>query len=328
MSNIDAARGDKLRHPSLVNFSRMGHCAPTVMKTLLDAAHVDAEWLIKLTAGLPGGIGNTGGECGGVTAPLVLLGLRAAEPEHRRLPTVVRQGQALMRHFTEQQGTIRCREIRGDARVPLRCVRVVQQAPEVYASALEEESIDLLPTEQEQAQGVLCAHWLTRDFHCAHAVFRGMSDARFASDALRAASSAFVGGTAMSGGTCSALTAGVMSLGLALGTIEDSRPRVLRMIVTMALDGDAFANSLNAFNEVMNLGHDLATWFRSEFGSTCCRELTGCNLGCKADVERYMERDGTRQCCAMAEAVARRAESMIRERRAMAATHSIDAEAH
>jgi hypothetical protein len=37
-------------------------------------SETDAQWLVKLTAGLPGGIGNTGGECGGVTAPLVLLG--------------------------------------------------------------------------------------------------------------------------------------------------------------------------------------------------------------------------------------------------------------
>jgi hypothetical protein len=60
----------------LSNLLRMGHCAPTIMQTMLDVSETDAQWLVKLTAGLPGGIGNTGGECGGVTAPLVLLGLR------------------------------------------------------------------------------------------------------------------------------------------------------------------------------------------------------------------------------------------------------------
>jgi hypothetical protein len=49
-----------LRRRSMSNLLRMGHCAPTVMQTLLDASDSEAEWLVKLTAGLPGGIGNTG----------------------------------------------------------------------------------------------------------------------------------------------------------------------------------------------------------------------------------------------------------------------------
>jgi hypothetical protein len=52
-----------LRRRSLWNLLRMGPCAPTVMQTLLDASDTEAEWLVKLTAGLPGGVGNTGAEC-------------------------------------------------------------------------------------------------------------------------------------------------------------------------------------------------------------------------------------------------------------------------
>lgn len=48
------------------------------MQTLLEASGSEAEWLVKLTAGLPGGIGNTGNECGALTASLVWLGLRNA----------------------------------------------------------------------------------------------------------------------------------------------------------------------------------------------------------------------------------------------------------
>jgi hypothetical protein len=40
------------------------------------------------------------------------------------------------------------------------------------------------------------------------------------------------------------------------------------MIGTMAAGGDAFANDLNKFNRVMNLGHELARWFRGAVGST------------------------------------------------------------
>ena len=42
------------------NLLRMGHCAPTVMQTLLDVSSTEKEWLVKLSAGMPGGIGNTG----------------------------------------------------------------------------------------------------------------------------------------------------------------------------------------------------------------------------------------------------------------------------
>ncbi|HEX6664939.1 MAG TPA: hypothetical protein VF025_14810, partial [Gaiellaceae bacterium] len=54
----------KLRKKSVGNLLRMGHCAPTVMQTVLDASASEAKWPVRLTAGLPGGIGNTRGECG------------------------------------------------------------------------------------------------------------------------------------------------------------------------------------------------------------------------------------------------------------------------
>jgi hypothetical protein len=76
----------------------MGHCAPTVMQTLLDASDVEAE-LVKLSAGLPGGIGNTGAECGGITAPLVLIGLRhARDPMQDGLPRVMPAYEVVERH--------------------------------------------------------------------------------------------------------------------------------------------------------------------------------------------------------------------------------------
>ena len=81
-------------------------------------------------------------------------------------------------------------------------------------------------------------------------------------DELDGAATAFMGGTLFEGMTCSALTAGVMALGLAFGEIEDSRPRVVRMLAMMALRRDALADDVNAFNRAMNLGHDLAAGSR------------------------------------------------------------------
>lgn len=123
---------------------------------------------------------------------------------------------------------------------------------------------------------------------------------------------AFMGGTLFTGMTCRALAAGVMALGLATGKVEDSRPRVLRMIGTMAVGGNAFADELNEFNRVMNLGHKLARWFKAEFASTQCRALTRSDFASAADVREYIERDGTAECERIGHRVAARVAEMVR----------------
>jgi hypothetical protein len=122
------------------------------------------------------------------------------------------------------------------------------------------------------------------------------------------------------GMTCSALAAGVMALGLALGEIENSHTRVARMIATMAVRGDAFADDLNAFNRVMNLGHELSVWFEAEFGSTQCRALTRCDFASTADVDEYIDRDGTADCVRLAPRVAEHVSAMV-ERSSLASHH-------
>src|SRR4030065_1307491 len=72
----DRASGREYYRFALANLIRMGHCAPTVMQSILDISSTEKEWLVRLSAGMPGGIGNTGFECGGITSPLVMLGTR------------------------------------------------------------------------------------------------------------------------------------------------------------------------------------------------------------------------------------------------------------
>ena len=297
-----------LRRRGLLNLLRMGHCEPTVMQTMLDASDTDANWLVVLTAGLPGGIANTGGECGGLTAPLVLMGLR-----HRRdevvdgLPVVVDEGHDLLQRFRGRHGTSDCREILGDGRVPLRCVGVVREAPQMCAQCLAAGGRHTIAPERRAAYRDLYAHWQQRGFHCADAVLTELD----APAELNGAATAFMGGTLFEGMTCSALTAGVMALGLRFGEIEDSRRKVARMLATMALGGDAIADDLNAFNHAVNLGHDLAAWFETEFGSTQCRALTGCDFATADGVRAYVEHDGTTECARIARLVAERVADMV-----------------
>jgi C_GCAxxG_C_C family probable redox protein len=318
---LDAGAGTarRLRRRGLANLLRKGHCAPSVMQAVLDVSGTDAEWLVKLTAGLPGGIGNTGCECGGVTAPLLLLGLRhGLEAKGGALPIVVEKGQELLCCAAALHGSVSCSEIRGTQRVPLRCVGVVRQAPVLCARVACSDGDGTIPAEQRAAYETLCAHWTAAEFHCAHAVFRALEDTVPVTPELLDATAGFMAGTAFAGMTCSALTAGVLALGLARGEIEDSRRRVLRMIGTMAVGGNAFADSLNAFNRSMNRGHRLARWFAAQHGSTQCRAITRCDFATAEGVQRYIDGGGTARCRALAESVAERVRGMIRPERAPA----------
>ena len=310
-----------LRRRSVGNLLRMGHCAPTVMKTLLDVSGSTERWPVLLTAGLPGGIGNMGGECGGITAPLVLLGLEHGRDEtDDGLPVVVDAGHDLLARFADAQGTTQCREIRGTSRVPLRCIGVVREAPVTCAACIGAPAAGAVAPEARVAYQRLYEHWKQRGFHCADAVLSESGNSLAPDEELRDAVTAFMGGTLFAGMTCSALTAGVMALGLALGEIENSNIRVARMIATMAVRGDAFADDLNAFNRVMNLGHELSVWFEAEFGSTQCRALTRCDFASTADVHEYIDRDGTADCARLARHVAEHVSAMV-ERSAMATQH-------
>ena len=310
--DLSAETARRLRNRGLANLLRMGHCAPSIMQAMLDVSETDAQWLVKLTAGLPGGIGNTGGECGGVTAPLVLLGLRyGQEKPVQGLPVVVYKGHDVLRRFVACQGTTACREIRGDARVPVRCIGVARQAPVLCAASIGADCTAAISPAQQEAFRRLYAHWLEQKFHCAHAVFHHLEDTIPVSEDLLNGGSGFMGGTVFTGMTCSALTAGIMVLGLMLAEIENSHLRVLRMIGTMAIRGDAFNDDLNAFSKIMNLGNRLSQWFTTEFGSTQCGAITQCDFSTTEGVQRYIDDGGTARCGAIAQSVALRVRSMI-----------------
>jgi C_GCAxxG_C_C family probable redox protein len=310
--DCSAETARRLRNRGLANVLRMGHCAPAIMQAMLDVSETDAQWLVKLVAALPGGIANTGGECGGVTAPLVLLGLRYGQEQAvQGVPAVVYKGHDLLRRFTGCQGTTACREIRDDARVPVRCIGVVRQAPVLCAESMGTDCTAAISAVQQEAFGRLYAHWLEKEFHCAHAVFSHLGDAIPVTQELLNGSSGFMGGMVFTGMTCSALTAAIMVLGLMRGEIENSHLRVLRMLGKMAVRGDAFADDVNAFNRIMNRGNRLARRFQIEFSSTQCRAITQCDFSTIEGVQRYIDGGGTARCSAMAQSVARRVLSMI-----------------
>lgn len=300
------------RNRSTGNLLRMGHCAPTVMQTMLDAAHSEEEWLVRLMAGMPGGIGNTGFECGGITSPLVLLGLRyGLGHEVQGLPLIFYKGCDLCDRFLSSHRTLLCREVRGKDRLPLRCIPVIQRSPEHLVEAIAGDSTGSIPEEKREAYCRLYAHLAENGFHCSHAVFQYLDGTIPVSQELLDAASGFLGGTLFQGRTCSAFTAGVMAVGLKIGKIENSPLRVIRMIAMMGFGGNAFDDSVNKFNKPMNTGYRISKWFRTEFGSTQCREITQCDFSSTEGVAKYVESGCVARCRMIAKKVAEKVHEVL-----------------
>ncbi len=294
----DAGFPEKGRDRGLVNLSGMGHCTAAVIQTLLDQSDTRAAWLVRLAAGLPDGIGNNGRECGGITAPLIMLGLRhAVDTARKGVPVIVYKGHDLLRRFKSSFRSPLCEEIRSHDRLPLTCINVIRRVPEFYKEALSSGCEDAISQEQIETYGLLRAYFagrgFRRGFHCSHDVLHRLRGIIPVDKQLLDAAAAFVGGTVYSGMSCSALIAGLMAMGLALCEIENGRAH-------------DFAHDLN-----MNSGHRLGEWFRSKFGSTLCSDITQSDFSKADDVERFIAEDGASVCNAIAQDVAQEARDMI-----------------
>ena len=300
------------RRRGFANLLRMGHCAPTAMRTILDVSSTDGEWLVRLSAGMPGGIGNTGHECGAVTSPLAVLGTQHGLREmDRGLPVVIDRGHAFCRDFLACQQTLQCREIRTKEGFPRQCVGPVLRSAELWRSAVDDARPDAIPEGTRAGYARLYANFAEHEFHCAQTVLSNLGYSPTGHREVFDATSAFLGGTLFTGRTCSALVAGVMAMGLKAGEIENSRLRVIRLLATMTVGGDALDDRLNKFNASMNRGNRLAKWFASEFGSTQCRKITGCDFSDPVGVSDYIDGDRITKCRAIARDVAQQVELML-----------------
>ncbi len=303
------------RQKSFANLLRMGHCAPTVMQSLVDISAPDKQWLVRFSAGMPGGIGNTGFECGGSTSSLVMLGVRhGLREEDRGLPVIFDKGHALCRRFRECHKTMFCKQIRGNERFPSHCIRTILLSPELFPEAEANNSPDTIPEGIRKCYRRIYSRMAEADFHCARAVFGQLQFAEPEYQELMDAASAFMGGTLFMGSTCSAFTAGVMALGLMDGEIENSFLRVLRMLMIYTAGGNWSEDRLNKFNTSMNRGYRLSEWFVKEFGSTQCRAITQCDFSSPSGVGQYVESDCLARCRTITARVAERVEEMRAER--------------
>jgi hypothetical protein len=282
------------------------------MQTILDISSIDKPWLVRLSAGMPGGIGNTGHECGAVTSPLVLLGTRCGLHQvEDGLPLVFHKGHALCGNFIACHKTLQCQAIRGKDRFPRHCLGPVTRAPELYLAALNGNHHPGIPPDRRADYSRLYAHLVENEFHCAQAVLRHLGYSPTKEQELFDAVAAFLGGTLFMGKTCSAFTAGVMATGLRAGEIENSYLRVMRLLAIMTAGGNAIDERLNKFNRSMNRGYRLSRWFEKEFGSTQCREVTGCDFSEASGLSDFIDGGQITRCQEIAVRVAEKVKRML-----------------
>jgi C_GCAxxG_C_C family probable redox protein len=144
LAQAGAGRGDALGRRSFSNALRRGHCAPAILETLLPADR-PCEPVLRLAGALPGGIGDSGAECGGVTAATLYLGLSLGGTDPSQIDQVIGIGQRYVERFRERNGSIDCRDIRDDRRGLMPCIRAIVTSPRLLTEAIGEWSRDRGP---------------------------------------------------------------------------------------------------------------------------------------------------------------------------------------
>ena len=167
------------RRRGAANLFRMGHCAPTRCGRSWTSLSPEKEWLVRLSAGMPGGIGNTGHECGAFTSPLAVMGLQADLRElDRGLPVIFDRGHALRDTFVACHGTLQCKEIRGNDHFPRHCIAPVLRSAELWRDELDGPRPDAIPEPRARATRGCTRTSPANDFHCAQAVLADLGYTR------------------------------------------------------------------------------------------------------------------------------------------------------
>jgi C_GCAxxG_C_C family probable redox protein len=291
-----------------LNYHRMGHCAPSVMQTLLDVNDIDDPELVRFAGAMAGGIAGPKMECGAFTAPLMFLGYQKGIPSdiNEKL-LIIRQAHSYFNEFDHNNGSTICTNIRH--RSENGCWKAISGFYNSFMNSLENPVI--LPSETEESYILLLNAFADNGFHCSHSMLDMLKRDVVLNKELYAVSWPFAGGIALLNRTCGALASGVMALSSSLAKIESSYGRVARMNKLFKEDNSrAMDNGNNEFNRAINSGTELGTWFRKEFGATSCYDICGYNFSLKKDADSYLSGNCINKCRRITEKVAEKVKNI------------------
>ena len=307
ISGYSILNDDKTR--LFLNYHRMGHCAPSIMQTLLEYNNIHNPELVKITGAMAGGIAGPEMECGALTAPLMFLGFQKGIPaDINEKLLFITQIQSYYNKFYHYNGSTICTNIRD--RHDGGCWKAISGFYNEFTSSRKNPL--KLPAEMEKSYSILLNAFNDNGFHCAHNVLERLKMSVDIKKELYDASWPFIGGIAMLNRTCGALAAGVMALSSSLARIETSFFRVQRMNKLLKENDDnAMNDDINNFNKAINAGRELGTWFRKEFRSTTCLSLCGYNFSQTKDANNYLSDGCMNHCSLIAEKVAGKVKSIL-----------------
>jgi len=297
----------KLR--TINNVRRMGHCAPSIMQTLLGINNIKDTNLVLYAGAMSGGIAGSEMECGALTAPLMFIGFR-----DNNLNTisekldVITKAQSYVNEFTSFNGTTICGTIRQGG-MPA-CMKTIRNFNKPFSKAAKSPAP--LSDEVKESYSLLLKTFDDNKFHCAHNVLNNLNGNFTITQEIIDASWVFIGGISLLNRTCDALTAGVLALSSATARIENSYSRVARMNRLLRHESnEAMDEEINNFNLAINYSEELGRWFRNEFGSTSCYDIWKLNFSNRNDVETYISGKCNLQCAFIANKVAKKVNLMV-----------------
>ena len=102
-----------------------------------DVAPLPAEVLAALSAGLGGGVGGQGEICGAVTAMAMINGVAAGGADPAAKATVYKGVRELSDEFHAANGSVICRQLKGEGRKP--CTDLILDAVAILHNYLEKK---------------------------------------------------------------------------------------------------------------------------------------------------------------------------------------------
>lgn len=285
----------------------MGHCAPSVMHTLLGINGIQNSDIVKYAAGLAGGIAGSDMECGVLTAPIMFMGYSDKNLTGvKEKLNIISRAQSYVKEFNEFNGTTICKDIQQSES----CRHAIINFYKPYSQAIK--SPVPLSDEAIEAYTLLLKTFDEKKFHCAHNVLENLNSNFNVTKELYDTSWPFIGGIALLNRTCGALAAGAMALSSVTAGIESSYSRVARLHRLLRNnDNTAMDEEMNNFNRSINLCDELGYWFHNKYGSTRCRDLCGQNFADINDVKSYISGPCMGLCRDIAYETAKQVEKMV-----------------
>ncbi len=291
------------------NVLRMGHCAPSIMQTLLDINDIQNKNMVLYSGAMAGGIAGANTECGALTAPLMFMGFQKRDlAEIPEKLDIISKAQSYLNEFNTYNGSSVCDRIRYEGMHA--CRRAMYNFYEPFINSISTPT--RFPDETKTSYSLLLKTFEKNKFHCAHNVLNNVKDKIPVTKEMLDSAWLFIGGIAMLNRTCGALTAGVIALSSVTAKIERSYQRVAKMNRLLRQENNnAMKEDINNFNKSINYSEELGKWFRNEFGSTSCRDIWAYDFSRIKDAESYISGQCIRQCCYIAEKVVRQVTMMI-----------------